>query len=55
MQSPHKAIRGREVKMTLPYSEIGVSSGQVIRIAIREEDSTFDEKSYFPEVLFTLK
>ncbi|MEK6692278.1 MAG: hypothetical protein AABY44_02490 [Nitrospirota bacterium] len=54
-KSPHETIKEREVGITFPYSEIGVSSGQTVRIVIEEQDSTYDEKRYFPEVLLTLK
>lgn len=54
-KSPRSDISGNTAVATIPYSEIGVSSGQTIRIAVREEDSSFDEKSFFPEIMFTLK
>lgn len=54
-KSPHETIKGREVGITFPYSEIDASSGQTVRIVIEEQDSTYDEKRYFPEVLLTLK
>jgi hypothetical protein len=48
-------ITGKEVAITLPYSEIGIKSGDRIRISIRESDSTFDDASYFPQVFFIVK
>lgn len=54
-KSPRADITGNTAIASIPYTEIGVSSGQTIRIAIREEDSSFDEKSFFPEVMLTLK
>ena len=50
-----KDIAGKQVEITLPYSEIGIKSGGRMRIAIRESDSTYDDKSYFPQVFFIIK
>jgi len=55
LESTQKDITGKQIEITFPYSEIDVTPGQPIRIAIREYDSSYDDKSYFPEVLFTLK
>jgi hypothetical protein len=53
--SPHTVITGKQIAMGLPYTEIGVTSGQNIRIVIQESDSPDDETSYFPDILFRLK
>jgi len=53
--SPRTDITGREIVVHVPYTDIGVVSGQTIRMAIREADSTYDAASFFPEVLLTLK
>lgn len=55
LNSTQKDITGKKVEIILPYSEIGIASGDRIRIAIRESDSSFDDKSYFPEVFFIVK
>ncbi len=54
-KSPRKDIKGNKAVFTIPYSEIGAASGKTVRIVIRESDSSFDEKSFFPDILFTLK
>ena len=48
-------ITGKTVEVTIPYSEIGIKSGNRIRILIRESDSTFNDASYFPDVFFIVK
>jgi hypothetical protein len=53
--SPQADITGKTVTSKISYSDIGVSSGQTIRLAIREADSSYDAKSFFPEILFILK
>ena len=53
--SPRSDITGKTVTSKISYSDIGVSSGQTIRLLIREADSSYDTKSFFPEILFTLK
>ena|GEM_PF-5265217 len=53
--APHRDIEENVVETTFSYTEIAVTSGKSVRIAIREDDSTFDEKSFFPEVVLTLK
>jgi hypothetical protein len=55
LESTQKDITGKQVEITLPYSEIGIKSGGRMRISIRESDSSFDDKSYFPEVFFIIK
>ena len=55
LESTQKAITDKEIEIEFPYRDIGVSSGQSIRMVIRESDSFFNDESYFPEVLFTLK
>ncbi len=54
-ESPRTEITGSEVAVRIPYAELGVSSGQALRLAIREADSTYDAESFFPEVVLTLK
>lgn len=54
-KSPRTDIKSDTVVATIPYSEIGVASGQTIRIAVREYDSTFDQKSFFPDIILILK
>jgi hypothetical protein len=53
--SPRTDITGRELVVHVPYTDIGVASGQAIRMAIREADSTYDVGSFFPEVVLTVK
>jgi len=55
LESTQKEITDKEIEIKFPYSDIGATSGQTIRVVIRESDSFFNEESYFPEVLFTLK
>lgn len=54
-ESPRADIKSNIVRTTIPYEEIGVSSGRTIRIAVREYDSTYDDRSFFPDVILTLK
>jgi hypothetical protein len=53
--SPREDITGNIVKTKIPYAEIGVASGQTIRIVIEEKDSDDKEESYSPDILFELK
>jgi len=55
LEATEKDIAGKQVEITLPYSEIGIKSGGRMRISIRESDSSFDDKSYFPQVFFIIK
>ncbi len=55
LNSTQKDITGKEVEITLPYSLMNIQSGDRIQIAIRESDSSFDDESYFPQVLFIVK
>ena len=55
LESTQNDITGKQVEITLPYSAIGIKSGGRMRIAIRESDSSFDDKSYFPMVFFIIK
>jgi hypothetical protein len=55
LNSTQEAITGKKVEITLPYSMIGIKSGDRTRISIRESDSYFDDRSYFPEVFFIVK
>ena len=54
-QSPHKDIKDTILEVSIPYAEMGVKSGQTVRFLIREEDSFYNEKGFFPEFLFTFK
>ncbi len=55
LESTQKDITGKQVEITLPYSLIGIKSGSRTRISIRESDSSFDDKSYFPQVFLIIK
>jgi hypothetical protein len=55
IHSTQKDIVGKQVEITLPYSLIGIKPGGRMQIAIRESDSSFDDKSYFPQVFFMIK
>lgn len=55
LNSTQKDITGKQVEITIPYSEIGIKSGTRMFISIRESDSSFDDKSYFPRVFFIVK
>lgn len=54
-ESPRADITGKEVTARVPYAELAASSGDTIRLAVREADSSFDERSFFPEISLTLK
>ena len=54
-QSPREDITGNIVKTEIPYEEIGVASGQTIRIVIEEIDSEDNEEAYFTDIFFELK
>jgi hypothetical protein len=54
-QSPTEDITENIVKTKIPYTEIGVDSGQTIRIVIEEKDAEDKEESYSPDILFELK
>jgi len=55
LDSTQKDITGKQVEITIPYSEIGIKSGTRMRISIRESDSSYDDASYFPQVFFIVK
>ncbi len=55
LESTQKDIVGKRIELVFPYTEIGVKPGQKVRIALRESDSSFNDDSYFPEILLTLK
>lgn len=55
LESTQKEITGKQIEITIPYSEVGFKSGGRARIAIRESDSSFDDASYFPLVFFIIK
>lgn len=52
---PHTTFTGNRVEESVPYTEFGGHSGQVIRVAIRESDAGYDESSLMPDVLLQLK
>jgi hypothetical protein len=50
-----KDIEGNKVEVSVAYADMKVTSGQAVRLVVKEKnDSTF-KKEYFPEVLLTLK
>ena len=55
LESTQNEITGKQIEITVPYSEIGFKSGGRARIEIRESDSTFDDASYFPMIFFMIK
>lgn len=54
-ESPRIDIQENVVTSKILYSDLGVSSGQTIRMAVREADSSYDAESFFPDIVFTLK
>ena len=52
---PKTTIQGNTVEGKVSYSDLGVQSGQTIRLYARESSGAYDESSYFPEVALTLK
>jgi hypothetical protein len=52
---PKTTIQGSVVESKVSYADLGVESGQTIRLCARESNGAYDESSYFPEVAFTLK
>jgi len=52
---PKTPIQGKVVEAKVPYAELGVASGQTVRLYARESNGPYDESSYFPEVALTLK
>ena len=54
-KSPRKDIMGNIVTTKIPYAEIGVASGQTIRMVVEEKDSNDPKKAYSPDIIFTLK
>lgn len=53
--APQSPIEGRLVEGKISYADLGVKPGQTIRLAVRETDAGWDETSYFPDVVLTLK
>ena len=54
-KSPREEIVGNIVTTKIPYDEIGVASGQTIRIVVEEKDAEDPKKAYFQDILFKLK
>jgi hypothetical protein len=54
-QSPREDITNNIVKTVIPYTEIGVVSGQIIRVVIEEDESSAPEDAYSWDYLLTLK
>jgi len=52
---PETPIEGRVISSKVPYADLGVRSGQTIRIYARESNGPYDESAYFPEIALTLK
>ncbi len=52
---PQTPIQENIVESKVSYDELGVQSGQTIRIFARESSGAYDADSYFPEVALTLK
>ena len=52
---PKTPIQGNVVESRVSYADLGVESGQTIRLCARESNGAYDESSYFPEVALTLK
>lgn len=54
-KSSRTPIEGAVVTAAIPYEELGVVSGQTLRIAVRESDAGMFERAYMPDVLLRLK
>jgi len=52
---PKTPIQGNVVESSVSYADLGIESGQTIRLCARESNGAYDESSYFPEVALTLK
>jgi len=52
---PRTPIQGKVVSSSVSYKDLGVTSGQTIRLFARESNGAYDPSSYFPEVALTLK
>jgi len=52
---PKTPIQGNVVESRVSYADLGVESGQTIRLCARESNGAYDESSYFPEVALTLR
>jgi hypothetical protein len=48
-------IEGRKIHVEVPYTDLGVEPGQVLRIAIREADAGSFEAAYMPDVWLKLE
>jgi len=54
-ESPRQPISGAVVRAAIPYEELGVVSGQALRLAVRESDAGMFERAYLPDVLLQLE
>jgi hypothetical protein len=52
---PRTPIQGKVVSSSVSYQDLGIASGQTIRLFARESNGAYDPSSYFPEVALTLK
>jgi hypothetical protein len=55
LSAPRTPIEGAVVSARLTYEQLGMSSGQTVRVLVRESNGAFDETGDFPTVLLTLK
>lgn len=47
-------VNGNIVTAGIPYADLGLKSGQTVRIYARESSGEYDDSSYFPEVRLTM-
>lgn len=52
---PKTPIEGKTVTAKVPYSDLGVKSGQTVRVYARKSSGPYDETSFYPAILLTLK
>jgi hypothetical protein len=53
--APEVPFQGAVLSASLSYKDLGVKSGQAVRIVARRSDGPFDATADFPEVILTLK
>ncbi len=54
-QTQQEDLTGNALKAVIPYTQIGVTSGQVVRMVIQEMDANDQARGYSYDMLLTLK
>lgn len=54
-ESPRTPLDGKVLTAAVPYSELGLTPGKTVRMAVLEAGAGYDESAFLPEVRLTVK